>query len=86
MSGHHPPLTCDQFKAVLTKLGFSRRPSKSGTSHEDWVASIGGKFYKVTVDCPKAPFSHDLISSMARQAGVTRKMIYDIHFGRRPGR
>jgi hypothetical protein len=83
MSGHHPPLTCDQFKAILRRLGFVARPKKSGTSHEDWVGKdSNGTFRKVTVDCPKAPFSHDLISSMARQAGVTRKRIYDVHFGR----
>ena len=47
---------------------------KSGTSHEDWVSNAGGYFRKVTVDCPKAPFSQDLISSMARQAGVNKKI------------
>jgi hypothetical protein len=55
---------------------------KSGTSHEDWIGNVGDVFRKVTVDCPKAPFSHDLIGSMAKQAGVTRKTIYDAHFGR----
>lgn len=82
MSGHYPPLTCDQFKAVLAKLGFKKRDKKSGTSHEDWIATIDGVFRKVTVDCPKAPFSQALISSMAKQAGVTKKTIYNIHFGR----
>jgi hypothetical protein len=86
MSAHHPPLTCAQFKSILRKLGFSPRPMKSGTSHEDWIATYNGRFYKVTVDCPKAPFSQDLISSMAHQAGVTKKIIYDIHFGRSEGR
>jgi len=57
---------------------------KSGTSHEDWIAMIDGRFRKVTVDCPKAPFSQELIGSMARQAGVTKKIIYDYHFGRLP--
>lgn len=83
MSAHHPPLTCDEFKAILGKLGFAQRAKKSGTTHEDWVATIDGRFRKVTVDCPKAPFSQDLITSMAKQAGVTKKIIYDIHFGRR---
>jgi hypothetical protein len=82
MSAQHPPLTCSQFKAVLKALGFQARPMKSGTSHEDWVATIDGRFRKVTVDCPKAPFSQDLIASMAHQAGVTKKQIYNIHFGR----
>ena len=70
MSGHHPPLTCAEFKAILTALGFQFRPKKSGTSHEDWVKTQAGRLYKVTVDCPKAPFSQDLITSMAKQAGV----------------
>lgn len=80
MSAHHPPLTCAEFKAILKRLGFEPRPNSSGTSHEQWVATINGKFRKVTIDCPKAPFSHDLISSMAHQAGMTKKMIYKIHF------
>jgi predicted RNA binding protein YcfA (HicA-like mRNA interferase family) len=82
MSGQHPPLTCSQFEAVLRKLGFTQRAAKSGTSHRDWVGTVGGRFRKVTIDPPKAPFSHDLIHSMAHQAGVTAKRIYDIHFGR----
>jgi len=82
MSAQRPPLTCEQFKAVLSKLGFTKRDKRSGTSHEDWVATIDGVFRKVTVDCPKAPFSPDLIASMARQAGVNKKVIYEVHFGR----
>ncbi|NBU14514.1 MAG: type II toxin-antitoxin system HicA family toxin [Alphaproteobacteria bacterium] len=82
MSGHYPPLTCAQFKSILKKLGFEPRPQRAGTSHEQWVAIIDGHFRKVTVDCPKAPFSQDLISAMARQAGVSKKRIYEIHFGR----
>jgi uncharacterized protein YneF (UPF0154 family) len=82
MSAQHPPLNCDEFKSVLSKMGFVKRTKRTGTSHEDWVATIDGVFYKVTVDCPKAPFSQDLIKSMAKQAGVTKKTIYDHHFGR----
>jgi hypothetical protein len=83
MSGQQPPLTCAEFKTILGRLGFSKRPMKSGTSHEDWVKTDeNGRFYKVTVDCPKAPFSQDLIKSMAKQAGVTKRQIYDVYFGR----
>src|ERR1700677_2526716 len=82
MSGHHPPITCSDFKGILETLGFSPRPTRSGTTHEHWVATKHGRLYKVTVDCPKAPFSQDLISSIAKQAGVTKKIIYDIYFGR----
>lgn len=75
MSGAYPPLTCKELKAALRALGFSPRPQK-GTSHEQWVKVEAGRFHKVTVDCPKAPFSQDLISSMAKQAGVTKKRLY----------
>jgi predicted RNA binding protein YcfA (HicA-like mRNA interferase family) len=71
-----PPLTCKQVKQILTALGFAPRPQQSGTSHEQWVKDDGTRRRKVTVDCPKQPFLHDLISSMARQAGVTRKQFY----------
>lgn len=75
MSGAHPPLTCRQIKAILTALGFEPRP-QNGTSHEQWVKTQDGRRYKVTVDCPKAPFSQNLIESMARQAGVHKKVFY----------
>ncbi|WP_084480176.1 type II toxin-antitoxin system HicA family toxin [Methylomicrobium lacus] len=77
MSGHHPPLTCSQVKAVLAHLGFSLYVQKN-SSHEQWKKpEFPGK---VTVDCPKAPFSHDLVGYMAKQAGVSKKDFYNIHF------
>lgn len=75
MSGVHPPLTCRQVKDALERLGFKASPQK-GTSHEHWKKIENGRLYKVTVDCPKAPFSQDLISSMAKQAGITKKQLY----------
>lgn len=71
----HRPLTCAEVKRILTKLGFSPRPQK-GTSHEHWIKDSDGRRFKVTVDCPKSPFSQDLITFMARQAGVTKKAFY----------
>jgi predicted RNA binding protein YcfA (HicA-like mRNA interferase family) len=77
MSSQHPPLTCVEVKQLLKNLGFVQRHKKAGTSHEDWIAEkFRGQFRKVTVDCPKAPFSQDLIKWMARQAGVTKKEFY----------
>ncbi|MFP4246192.1 MAG: type II toxin-antitoxin system HicA family toxin [Halochromatium sp.] len=67
-----PPLTCHEVKRALKALGFQPIPSR-GTSHQQWERRTEGRLYKVTVDCPKAPFSLDLIDSMARQAGTTRK-------------
>lgn len=77
MSGEYPPLTCKDIKKILSFLGFISRPTK-GTSHEQWVKEKGGKLFKVTVDCPKAPFSQTLIKSMAEQAGVNKKDFYNI--------
>jgi hypothetical protein len=40
------------------------------------VKTAGGRLYKVTVDCPKEPFTGDLVASMARQAGVRKREFY----------
>lgn len=77
MSREYPPLICKDIKLILTYLNFTPRPRKN-TSHEQWVKEENGRFYKVTVDCPKAPFSQILIKSMAEQAGKTRKDFYAI--------
>lgn len=84
MSAHNPPLTCKQVKAALKELGFEKRDGSSGTSHEYYVGVFRGKFRKVTVDCPKAPFGPDLISSMASQAGITKKELYAAVNGTKP--
>lgn len=76
MSGHHPPITCKEMKAILKILGFALQSTNG--SHEQWSKVVNGRKYKVTVDCPKSPFSHTLIESMAAQAGLTRKEIYRI--------
>lgn len=54
MSGQHPPLTCAEVKAALKRLGFEPLP-RTGTSHEQWAKTEGGRRFKVTVDCPKQP-------------------------------
>jgi predicted RNA binding protein YcfA (HicA-like mRNA interferase family) len=75
MWGRYRPLTRREVKQILKNLGFSPRPRKS-TSHEQWVKEDNGKLYKVTVDCPKEPFTGDLIKWMAAQAGVSKKQFY----------
>ena len=70
------PLGCREVKRILTNLGFAPRAQRSGTSHEQWVKDADGRRWKVTVDCPKAPFSAMLINSMARQAGVSVRDFY----------
>jgi len=76
MSGQHPPITCKELKAILRVLGFTHASSTG--SHEQWTKVERGRKYKVTVDCPKAPFTQTLIKSMAEQAGVTKMDFYRI--------
>ncbi|MFI3123380.1 MAG: type II toxin-antitoxin system HicA family toxin [Methylococcales bacterium] len=77
MSSEYPPITCKELKLILAYLGFVAH-KRTGTSHEQWIKDDGGKRYKVTVDCPKSPFSQNLISIMAQQAGTTKKHFYQI--------
>jgi len=84
VSSIYPPLTCKQVKAALILLGFELRASRSGTSHEHYVGMFRGKFRKVTVDCPKAPFGQILIASMANQAGMSKKELYAAVNGKKP--
>ena len=74
MSKEYPPLTYKEVTQILKNLGFTLR-DKKGTSHEQWVKKTD-RFYKVTVDYPKSPFSQDLILYMAKQAGVSKKEFY----------
>lgn len=74
MSGQQPPLTCKEVKTALSFLGFAERDGSG--SHVHYVGTYRGRFRKVTVDCPKAPFSPILIKSMADQAGLTKKELY----------
>ena len=78
MSGVYPPLECKDVKRILKSLGFEARP-QNGTSHEQWCRKDNRGFFKVTVDCPKAPFSPGLIKSMAKQAGLTKKEFYSAY-------
>lgn len=60
-------------------MGFESEGQK-GTSHEHWSKVVKGKLYKVTVDCPKAPFSDILVDSMAKQAGVKKRIFLEYCF------
>lgn len=76
MSGK-PQLFTKDVERGLKALSLTPRPQK-GTSHIHWVGQVGGKFRKVTVDPHLAPYSDDLVSSMAKQAGVTKKQFYEV--------
>lgn len=75
MSAQHPPVTCKEFKSVLKSLGFE--PASAGsTSHEQWKGKHAGKRRLVTVDCPKAPFTRDLLRRMLEQLGMSKAEFY----------
>lgn len=63
---------CKQVKLALKRMGFEAQKQNS-TSHIHFKKVVSGKLFKVTVDCPKAPFSNDLVKSMAKQAGVDKR-------------
>jgi len=75
MSSKHPPLTFKEVVHGLRQLGFEPRKQKA-TSHQHWVKVSNGRMHKVTVDQPKAPFTGDLVKSMASQAGVSKEEFY----------
>ena len=75
MSRRWPALTCSDVKRALKVLGFEPEKGRGG-SHQQWKRFADGRIFKITVDCPKAPFSMDLIDSMCCQAGVSRKELY----------
>jgi hypothetical protein len=77
VSSHSPPVTCRDFNAVLKHLGFVPRDKKA-TSHEQWIKGSGSDFRRVTVDCPKAPFTGTLFAIMLHQAGLSKKGFYKI--------
>lgn len=69
------PLTCKEVKFAAKTLGFRYRNTEG--SHEHWIHDQArGLFRKMTIDCPKAPFTQFLIRAMAGQAGITKKELY----------
>lgn len=61
----------------LKILGFEMKP-KTGTSHEQWIKRAKSFKWVVTVDKHHAPFSRDLIKSMAKQAGIDARRFHAI--------
>lgn len=46
-------------------------------SHEKWSKTVNGQRYGVTVDQYEEPFDAFLVSSMSKQAGVSKKEFYN---------
>ncbi|PHM36449.1 type II toxin-antitoxin system HicA family toxin [Xenorhabdus innexi] len=71
------PLKYREVVRALANLGFEMKPKK-GTSHEQWIKKEDGHKWVVTVDKSHAPFSRDLIKSMAKQAGMSAKRFHSL--------
>lgn len=77
------PPTCKQVKKALRKLGFKQKPTNRGSHDKFEHPNFRGKRRVVTVDCPKAPFDHFLIESMAAQAGLKKRKFWEFCVGQR---
>ena len=75
MSRWKRPLRAADVRTILKALGFAPRPQKS-TGHEHWVRD-GNPFRKVTLSAHNEPFDDFIVSSMARQAGVSVRQFYE---------
>lgn len=69
------PLKYAEVIKGLKALGFEMKP-KTGTSHEQWIKKTDTNKWVVTVDKHHAPFSRDLIKSMASQAGMDARKFH----------
>lgn len=69
------PLKYAEVVRALQIMGFEMKP-KTGTAHEQWIRKTATTKHVVTVDKHHAPFSRDLIKSMAKQAGVDARKFH----------
>ncbi len=69
------PLTYKEVIFGLGLMGFVLKP-KTGSSHEQWIRKTDSNKWVVTVDKHHAPFSRDLLKSMARQAGLDARKFH----------
>lgn len=71
------PLEARDVERGLRAHGFVEQP-KTGTSHVKWIKYIGDKKLVVTVDAHHAPYSQDLIRSMANQSHMSANQFYEM--------
>ncbi|MFP9227572.1 type II toxin-antitoxin system HicA family toxin [Pectobacterium cacticida] len=75
------PLKYSEVLHGLKCLGFEMKP-KTGTSHEQWIRKTDNRKWVVTVDKHHAPYSRDLIKSMAKQAGMDARKFHALCQGK----
>lgn len=74
MSRWKRPLRAAEVRRILKSLGFQAQSQRS-TGHEHWVKREP-EFRKVTMSAHSEPFDDFIVSSMARQAGVSVREFY----------
>jgi predicted RNA binding protein YcfA (HicA-like mRNA interferase family) len=75
MSRWKKRLTAKEVRRIVKTLGFRHQSDEGG--HEHWVRDEPQPFRKVTISAHVAPFGHDLIRYMAKQAGVSIRDFYE---------
>jgi len=75
-SGKKRPLKYKEVVSALKRMGFVEGKKKS-TSHVQWRKTINGIRLRVTISAHLSPFSPDLISSIAKQSGVSKNTFYN---------
>jgi len=61
---------------ALKSLGFTKDESTKATSHEQWRKDFPGENparRKVTLDKHNSPYCKDLLASIIKQSGVSKK-------------
>jgi predicted RNA binding protein YcfA (HicA-like mRNA interferase family) len=81
MGGQFPLLSPSEVEEILKKAGFHLK--RSDGSHFQWEGNIGGQRRMVTVDHfggrLSETFGPELMRSMIRQSGMSRKEFYSYH-------
>lgn len=72
-----PQLSSKDVERGLKAAGFEQKP-QTATSHVKWIKQTENSKLVVTVDAHLEPFSHILIQSMAKQAGMSIRQFYEI--------
>ena len=71
---NYPPLSPREVIRILTARGFYLTNTRG--SHSHYICTRNGKRYKVTVDAGIKQFGPDLIKSMIRQSGMSKKEFF----------
>ena len=74
MPKSYPPLTPQEVIDILKARGFEFKTQKG--SHAQYEGEINRTKRKVTVDMTEKDFDENLIKSMVRQSGLSRKEFY----------